>query len=432
MGSTEVLPPSTEATLTRTCISLLAIIALSLPHAALSALPVPTIPEERISKETPASVKDAVTRLYTGNLTTRLPHSMSLRSEGFFASATAVPFLISLLPATRSSWRSSSSDTEEAAWAVALLTTLAAIGELGHGPLLTALQDPRAPVREGAAFSLSRMHALLPTAPLLLALHDTDPLVQESVITRPIPEGGRVITDAVYAMTASPNLSVRSTWQPSPLPGATRPAGIRPSSFGSSPVSGQRFALVPRLNALGDTHERRAVPALVELLKGPDDVLAAASLGRIGDPAAVPALLAALHGRGGDSAAAAAEALGDSGDRRGVPYLIAALGGSYVPLSSEAAEALGKLHDTPGLGPLLRSYRSPKSAFRQTALTALAVPATHAARTAIARRATRKPGRISGPRHSGSAQAMIRGLSAHFSGLAGFFRRGALQRGLPR
>jgi HEAT repeat protein len=77
--------------------------------------------------------------------------------------------------------------------------------------------------------------------------------------------------------------------------------------------------------------------------------LAAATLGRIGDPRAVPPLIAAL---GGAAAVEAASALGVLGDRRAVDPLIAALAGPWEAASA-AASALGRLDDPRALGPLL-------------------------------------------------------------------------------
>ncbi|MGC8880568.1 MAG: HEAT repeat domain-containing protein, partial [Anaerolineae bacterium] len=70
---------------------------------------------------------------------------------------------------------------------------------------------------------------------------------------------------------------------------------------------------------------------------------AARALGKIGDAAAVPALIEALRDEDEDVRQAAAEALGKIGDAAAVPALIEALRDEDMWVRRAAAEALGKI-----------------------------------------------------------------------------------------
>jgi HEAT repeat protein len=103
--------------------------------------------------------------------------------------------------------------------------------------------------------------------------------------------------------------------------------------------------------SLGQLRDRRAMPALLTLLRTPSPshlpafepycedlrAQAARALGEIGDPQAVPGLIAALDAGSMLSRQCAAEALGRLKDRRAVPALTAALP-TLAPTARAAAE----------------------------------------------------------------------------------------------
>lgn len=150
----------------------------------------------------------------------------------------------------------------------------------------------------------------------------------------------------------------------------------------------RRFRLV---KALGATEDPRAVEALAKVVRTDRSAevrdVAIAALGRIGDPAAVPALKDALkdpeNGWGAirnlgllrDRSSVEwfigwldadnpltreflADALGEIGDRSATPALIAALDDAKRGVRQSAAIALAKLEDPEALEPVRRAHRS--------------------------------------------------------------------------
>lgn len=94
---------------------------------------------------------------------------------------------------------------------------------------------------------------------------------------------------------------------------------------------------------LGSMGVRSAVPNLVEAFQTDEAAVGRAvawALGRIGEKAVVPWLVAALEQ--GFAAAAAAEALGRIGDPRATPALLAALSDADADVRAAAARALGR------------------------------------------------------------------------------------------
>jgi len=90
--------------------------------------------------------------------------------------------------------------------------------------------------------------------------------------------------------------------------------------------------------------------------KDGDKRKAAEMLGKLGNPAAVPALISALRGeQSGGVRERAAEALGAIGDKRALEPLIAALNDRDGGTRRDSARALGKLGDPSAIKPLLQA-----------------------------------------------------------------------------
>jgi HEAT repeat protein len=103
-----------------------------------------------------------------------------------------------------------------------------------------------------------------------------------------------------------------------------------------------------------------AVPGLLAALRDADWQVrraAAAALREIGDAAAVPGLLAALRDADWVVRREAAEALGEIGDAAAVPGLLAALRDADWVVRREAAEALGEIGDAAAVPGLLAALR---------------------------------------------------------------------------
>jgi HEAT repeat protein len=105
---------------------------------------------------------------------------------------------------------------------------------------------------------------------------------------------------------------------------------------------------------------KRDIAGLVKALIHPKDrslaVPAAAALGEIRDPRAVPLLIAALGDKDWKLRAAAAEALGKIGDPRAAQPLIAILVDSRWDVRSAAEEALEQL-DARAVDPLVTALK---------------------------------------------------------------------------
>ena len=103
----------------------------------------------------------------------------------------------------------------------------------------------------------------------------------------------------------------------------------------------------------------RDVPGLIKALRHKEvGAMAAAALGRLGDPQAVEPLIAALQTRDSAVRNHAARALGQIGDARAVEPLIAALQGGSWDLRGAAVQALGQIGDARALEPLVAAMQA--------------------------------------------------------------------------
>jgi HEAT repeat protein len=129
-------------------------------------------------------------------------------------------------------------------------------------------------------------------------------------------------------------------------PGA-RPEVRRLFGEAKDPEMRQYLALV-----LGRTHDREAVPLLVEALKDPDDktrIYILWALGTLGDPQARGALEGALADPDPGLRKTAAFALGELGDRSVVPRLTESLDDAVADVRWNAALSLARLGSDAGL-----------------------------------------------------------------------------------
>ncbi len=113
------------------------------------------------------------------------------------------------------------------------------------------------------------------------------------------------------------------------------------------PEMRQYLALV-----LGRTHDREALPLLVEAAKDPDDktrIYALWALGTLGDPGARGALEASLSDPDPGLRKTAAFALGELGDRGAVPLLAGSVDDAVADVRWNAALSLARLGSPAGL-----------------------------------------------------------------------------------
>ena len=118
-----------------------------------------------------------------------------------------------------------------------------------------------------------------------------------------------------------------------------------------------RMYAVMSLRQLGD---RSAVPALIQALKDKDSSVrmdAAQALGKLGDRAAVPALIEALKDDSEYVRSYAASALESLGDRSAVPALVEALKDKDSWVRTRSALALGRLGDKSALPVLVETLK---------------------------------------------------------------------------
>jgi len=122
---------------------------------------------------------------------------------------------------------------------------------------------------------------------------------------------------------------------------------------------------------LGKRKERRAVQPLIEMLRSEGRTPAAKALGKIGDPAAVDALLDALKDDFSVLRKESAEALGLIGDPRAVNGLIPLLRDEEEDVRYQAAWALGELKDPTAVPHLIEALEDSNEQVRYDAAEAL-------------------------------------------------------------
>ena len=145
-----------------------------------------------------------------------------------------------------------------------------------------------------------------------------------------------------------------------------------PFAVGAALVTQRKIASA--MGILVDLGDPRAVPRIMAVLKSRDPYLryhAAEALGELNDRQAVPKLIIALKDPVVRVRYFAAMALGKLNDLRAVPALIEALDDESISVRYAAAEVLGKLKDLRAVPGLKKLLKHENSSLRNTAATAL-------------------------------------------------------------
>jgi HEAT repeat protein len=261
----------------------------------------------------------------------------------------------------------------------------------GVVPLVGALKDGYAAVREAGALALARIGAPA-VEPLIAALKDQDGATRKGASEALIQMGAPAVGALVEALgdVQLRGIAGSMIWQ------INDPSAIEPLIAALCSTSDQvRKAAADTLDLLAWSPDggaagaaywaakgqwqkcvevgAPAVESLIDALRHHDSLVrqvAARGLGQIGDARAVEPLIGALRGRE-DVRAVAAQALGQIDDGRAVEPLISALkdGGSNV--RAAAARALGQLGDVQAVDRLIGALKDHESSVRQAATLAL-------------------------------------------------------------
>jgi HEAT repeat protein len=133
---------------------------------------------------------------------------------------------------------------------------------------------------------------------------------------------------------------------------------------------------VRTVNALGRFGDRRAVPTIIDVMReaqsAPIRSTAAIALGRIRDPAAIPALRPLLHDDDRATRMWTMRSLGQLQDRGSVEALTAALVESDGGVRQYAAKALGEIGDQAASPALIDALSDRKQSVRELAALSLA------------------------------------------------------------
>jgi HEAT repeat protein len=254
--------------------------------------------------------------------------------------------------------------------------------------LLALLGDPLAAVRTAAAEGLAAANDPRATPALAAALGDPDTAVRLAVLQAL----GRTVGGQ-----AGPRPGVGEVMGPLVLALRDTMAAVRVAAAQVLGASGQEGAVGPLLEtlareqrgdsdphvlaaccrALGLLKARAAVDALLPLLRSDDNresnvaAAAATALGRIGDPRAVPPLIALLEKRAYRSMFVTAQALGEIGDPRALDVLLAHVQHGDGLMSHLAIAAVGRIQDPRATTILMEILRDPHPDKRKKAAEAL-------------------------------------------------------------
>ena len=285
-----------------------------------------------------------------------------------------------------------------------------ALGKIGEpaaaASLITALEDPAAPVRAAAAKAIGMMGDPQGTRALIRALEDPVGSVRKVAVCALSKLGGGYPLEVLEGVLRDPNCTVRAAaaealgaiGNPQAIPAlrgllcdrdcdVRRKAAAALDSLHWEPdcgesgayywaakgewthcLEGNQASLVPILAAIqhcGCTEAEKAVEARAALLAAkPTEALisalgdgdrgvrrlAAELLGEIADPAGVPVLLEALGDESGFVRVSAASALGKIGDLRAIDALVLALHDRWADVRRAAVGALERFAAAGELG----------------------------------------------------------------------------------
>lgn len=233
-----------------------------------------------------------------------------------------------------------------------------ALGYIGHpravNALITALGDMSAFVREHAALALGRIgHPIAVNALIQLMVNDNYASVRQACAEALGMIGSPAAIDAlIQVLNGNDEASVRAA--------AARSLGmiggeeVIPHLINAlmDPNSGVRFAAMEGLVFVGSA----AIDDLIAALghsNGYVRVYSAMALGEIGDPSAIPALIALMDDDNYEIRKAAGIAISKMGET-GFATLISALSNSNWKVRQAVAIALGTLNDPRAVQPLIQ------------------------------------------------------------------------------
>lgn len=240
-----------------------------------------------------------------------------------------------------------------------------ALGQLGDAravaPLVATLRDDRKWVRGYAAEALGKLGDPRAVDPLIAVLTDEDSFVRataakalDRLAWRP-DDGAAGAAGAAYWVATKQWVKCVKTGVIAPLLAVLND---------DDPAI--HCVVVDTLAGIG----ARAVEPLMDVLNDPHTTWrgrsgAAEALGRIGDPRALEALIAALPN------AASATALGKLGDARAVEPLLTVLNDREISVRRAAAQSLGQLGDTRAVKPLISAMSDHDEGVRTAAAESL-------------------------------------------------------------
>lgn len=189
------------------------------------------------------------------------------------------------------------------------VSVVAAMGEAGKEQLIANLSDPAPEARQGAIEALYWLHIPESVEAIIAALSDTDAYVrQRAAITLGIMRAERAIVP-LLALLEDPDEMVRT-----------------------SAADAFHYLRSPQVTA-----------ALIDRIRAEEDNIArmsiARSLGALGDPAAIPALVQVAEADEALAGIAAAQALLELGDARGFDLLLRHREGSFYSTTKESVIA---------------------------------------------------------------------------------------------
>ncbi len=236
--------------------------------------------------------------------------------------------------------------------------------------LIERLHDDDPSARGLAAWALGRQGDREAVAPLVALLRDRDAHVREMGVLALGRLGDQRAVAALETLAGDPEHGVRSVMTVALMQiGGERSADVLARLLRTDPDAHTRIMAA---NALKQTEARSRIPALESALADPDPAVRSKAATMLATPESVAALLAALSRESDpDVRDALLRALGASGDRRATPALVQVLAGDIPHLRETAALMLARLHDETAVEPLVAATRDPDHRVRLTAVGAL-------------------------------------------------------------
>ena len=294
---------------------LVAVLHFALCLAGMTAHAQPTVPKDKIPSDLSQDLRTQIERLYSEDPVQRGNAVVSLGQMGSRA-APAVAFLVAMghdhAPLRLVPMGVVNPDGEIARTSPAreAMNALVKIGKVAVEPLIVALRDPDAYVRDNAVSALIGIDDSRALEPVISVMGDPDENVRQNAAVAVAVLGARSV-ERILAVLKSPDPNVR----------------------------------IGAAHALSMIREERAVGPLTDALKDSDANVrkgAADALGKIG-PAAVEPLVALSKDSDPVARTNAAYALGAIADIRAVESLICLLHDSEQSVRQAASSALNTL-----------------------------------------------------------------------------------------